>query len=198
MIYVKDWEMLQESVDRLKALGIAEVTAKIDICNAVADRKIALRAIVSNRDHSYVGCALEGDQVGIPRRLSPADFDWSKSLPLQPWEGGRYPADIDWGERAFSVLELFTADILKVFPSTPPNLASYNSELPGRPTSAQLIMSEFLSRQSSGTTARTLAQEAKQLSEWLSRTHPLAPVAKPRTVENQIRAVYKQGQRPTK
>lgn len=70
--------------------------------------------------------------------------------------------------------------------ATRPHLV-YSSDLPGRPTSRALIEQEYRRRREQGEAESSLAAEARHLSLWLSRDHPDAPPATPRTVENRLR-----------
>ena len=190
MPYVRDWETLEESVERLKQSGISDAGARQDICNAMADRKIAVRCMVSTDDHCYAGCALTDEQIGVPLRLSPNDFDWTASRPRKPWEGGRYPQDIDWGERLIDVLEISTPDVIRVFSLSSPPSPSYSTGLPGRPSSKHLIEGEFSRRRDHGEIAGTLAAEAEHLESWLAVTHREAPGASAKAIKNMIRTLY--------
>jgi hypothetical protein len=115
MAYVPDWERLSDALKRVRIDGIADDEAKLDISRAIADRKIRVRLTVaigpdvftahlqlvakvqglgSDPKHSAqnVEC-FEGANVKIPNQLTPDDFDWENSRPVQPWPyrlpGGR-------------------------------------------------------------------------------------------------------------
>lgn len=62
--------------------------------------------------------------------------------------------------------------------------------VPGRPSSAHLILEEFRRRAVAGETGEVLKTEAAILAEWLARTHPKAPPIKGKRVEEVIRAEF--------
>ncbi|NJM31504.1 MAG: hypothetical protein HC855_16730 [Rhizobiales bacterium] len=62
--------------------------------------------------------------------------------------------------------------------------------VPGRPSSAHLVLEEFRRRVSDGELGDVLKIEATILAEWLARTHPKAPPIKGKTVEGVIRAEF--------
>ena len=97
MIYVPDWETLSNGLARIiAATGATDDAARIALCHAISDKKIAVQAVVA-KGQDWAGESVTGRQLGVPPRLTPAAFDWEKSQPLTPWELGRYPNDIDWG-----------------------------------------------------------------------------------------------------
>ena len=96
------------------ASGVNEQQAKADICNAVADGKIAV--LVFDGDETYLG-----GNVRVPRRLTPSDFDWIQSKPAKPWFIGPMPGQhYYWngGDRPISLIELSTADVRAVLCET--------------------------------------------------------------------------------
>ena len=108
--YIPEWESLANALTRVKEFSGHEQQAKIDICNAVADRKIVVRVL--DGDEMY-----PGDNVRVPRRLAPSDFDWVQSRPLKPWFIGPMPGQhYYWngGDRPISLIELSTADVRAV------------------------------------------------------------------------------------
>jgi hypothetical protein len=118
MIYVPDWEKLVDGLARIvAATGASEDTARIALCQAMSDSKIAVQAVVA-KGENWAGQSVTGRQLSVPLRLTPAAFDWEKSRPLEPWELGRHPDDIDWGARNIALIEVSTQDIRQLFPST--------------------------------------------------------------------------------
>jgi hypothetical protein len=104
MAYVSDWERLSDALKRVRIDGIADDEAKLDISRAIADKKIRVRLTVaigpdvftahlqlvakvqglgSDPKHSAqnVEC-FEGANVKIPNQLTPDDFDWENSRPV--------------------------------------------------------------------------------------------------------------------
>lgn len=60
----------------------------------------------------------------------------------------------------------------------------------GRPNSSHLVEAEFHRRVSSGEVSSTLAEEARQLSAWLTRTHQFVAPITEKTIRNRLRGVY--------
>ena len=49
MAYLRKWESLPDALRRVTAAGTSEEQAKIDLCNAIADREIAVRVYAKKR-----------------------------------------------------------------------------------------------------------------------------------------------------
>lgn len=108
--YIPEWESLADALTRVMAFGGNEQQAKADICNAVADHKIVIR--VSDGEETY-----PGDNVRVPRRLTPIDFDWVQSRPVKPWFIGPMPGQhYYWtgSNRPISLIELSTAAVQEI------------------------------------------------------------------------------------
>src|SRR5262249_3150409 len=89
---VPDFEPLSDTLRRVLATAnVREEEAKRDICAAVADGKIALRVRVAASSLSFRGQTFPQENVGVPKRLKPDDFDWVQSRPLKPWWIGPQP-----------------------------------------------------------------------------------------------------------
>jgi hypothetical protein len=69
--------------------------------------------------------------------------------------------------------------------------APTRSGAPGRPTSMDLIVKEHARRLETGSVEKAVASEARHLARWLRTTHPLAPTAVAKTIENKIRAAHR-------
>jgi hypothetical protein len=69
--------------------------------------------------------------------------------------------------------------------------AAYKTGAPGRPSSKQLVTTKFDARRQRGETAKTVTLEAVALASWLSEKHPSAPQMTAKTIENQIRAAFR-------
>jgi len=99
-----------------------ETQAKTEICQAIADRKIAIRVMMQKAAPDVGAQILRGGNVEVPPRLDPADLDWDKSRPFQPWNTGpddsdpaqRYLASWPWKPRSIEWIELSTADVVEV------------------------------------------------------------------------------------
>jgi hypothetical protein len=120
MPYVADWEPLAKALERVMATGATEHQAKADISNFVADRKIAVRVLVDDSERDVGGQTLSVPNVGVPPRLRPEDFDWTRSRPLTAWQTGptsvveHYFPTWSWRPRKIALIELSTADVASV------------------------------------------------------------------------------------
>jgi hypothetical protein len=117
--YRPDWEPLADALRRVITAGVPEPTAKIDLCRAVADRKIDVRVRVASSDPAKTGKVFSDGNVGVPPHLDPDDFDWVKSRPLARWSigprRGEYHNWIDgWEDRWFDLIEVSTADVVEI------------------------------------------------------------------------------------
>jgi hypothetical protein len=114
--YKPDWEPLADAVKRVMAIGITE-EAKIDLCRAVADRKIKVRVRIAASGRSMAGKLFFGGNVGVPAHLGPGDLDWVQSRPLRFWWiGPMLGKHYSWdGENLpIDLIELSTADVREV------------------------------------------------------------------------------------
>ena len=89
--YVPDWEPLANALRRVLATSSSEPDAKADLCNAVADKKIAIRILVADSDPDVGSKTLAGAQVEIPPRLGLEISFWEGSIRI----GGSQPASLD-------------------------------------------------------------------------------------------------------
>jgi hypothetical protein len=120
--YTPDWEPLADALKRVIAAGTSEGEGKIDLCRAVADRKIAIRVRIAANDYMK-GKVFKRRNIGVPPHLNPDDFDWTHSQPLNPWPIGPAPEQAyswfeDWKPRPLDLIELWTADVIEVLCGT--------------------------------------------------------------------------------
>ena len=80
MTDLSKWEPLVDVLHRLLSRGRNEGQVKANLCNAIADRAIELRVCCAN------GEELASGDIDAPKRLNPADFDWTQSRPRKPWQ----------------------------------------------------------------------------------------------------------------
>ena len=85
MRYVQDWTPLAEARRLVESSGLSKDEAELDICNALADRKIPIRPEILEIYGSR-GLPLGAPALRVPRRLTPRDFDWEKSATVTPWQ----------------------------------------------------------------------------------------------------------------
>ena len=98
-----------------------------------------------------------------------------------------------------------TADVLMLWPlagkeaanqQLEPTMPVYHTGLPGRPNSKNLIKSEYRRRVSDGGTWLSLHKAAEDLCDWLSQSHPSAPLCTVKTIENNLREEYRKSIKP--
>ena len=148
LAYTPNWVSLTRSLLRLTDRGTTAEGAKVDLCNAIADRMIDVRISVGG-DEEFSEALLMGRSVGVPTRLVPKDFDWQVSRPVSNWYCGPYPGHIDWDERPIEFLELRNADLQALFPSTiaklvPATFTSKSPNVSGRGKAKKTIQQAYL------------------------------------------------------
>jgi hypothetical protein len=121
--YTPDWEPLAHALKRIMKTGASEDEAKIDLCRAVADRKIDVRVRIAANDYGRQGQFFSDHNVGVPPHLSPNDVDWTQSRPLGQWPigpklGEHYTSIQGWEKRPLDLIEVSTADVIAVLCST--------------------------------------------------------------------------------
>jgi hypothetical protein len=117
--YLPDWEPLADALRRVIEAGSTEPQAKIDLCRAVADKKISIRVRIAPSDDGMRGRVFPFGNVGVPPHLAVQDFDWVQSRPLKPWSIGPMPGQHyswigGWENRPLDLIELSTADVIVI------------------------------------------------------------------------------------
>jgi hypothetical protein len=119
--YVPDWMSLADVLRRVMATGIEASRAKLDLCGAIADRKISTRVRIAVDDEfGWGGRLFSHRNVEAPAHLDPSDLDWVLSRPLkQSWEVGPRPGEHyawigGWKKRPLDLIELASADVTAV------------------------------------------------------------------------------------
>jgi hypothetical protein len=117
--YIPSWESLADALKRVIAADVSENEdkAKLDLCRAVADRKINVRVRIAPTDHGRRGQLFSDGNVGVPAHLKPDDLDWAKSCPFAQWEIGPRPGEHyawNWAYRPLDLIELSTADVIEI------------------------------------------------------------------------------------
>jgi hypothetical protein len=117
--YTPVWEPLADALKRVMATGESEAEAKIDLCRAVADRKIDVQVRIAASEYGMRGQVCSGGNVDVPVHLHPRDFDWVQSRPLKPWPigpkfGEHYWSISGWKNRLIDLIELLTAHVTDV------------------------------------------------------------------------------------
>lgn len=113
MPYLRVWERLPDAVARVVSVtGQSVDQAQADICHAIADRAVKIRAKLkghTTRRLMTSTSVLDGSDFQIPTNLRPSDLDWEQSRPTKPWRVTRQsnfalPGDwsLDWIEVAIA------------------------------------------------------------------------------------------------
>jgi hypothetical protein len=111
MPYPPKWWQLAEA--RARVVDAAKQTATLaetDICRAMADGEITVRA-------TYKGRIYVGRSVCVPPHLERAGLDWDKSRPTERWPirilpGQHYFASNFDADHAFKLIELLADDVV--------------------------------------------------------------------------------------
>jgi hypothetical protein len=119
MVYTSDWEPLADALRRVMATSPSEAEAKIDLCRAVADRKINVRVKIAASDRDRPGQVFSDGNVGVPAHLKPDDLNWAKSCPFAQWAIGPTPPENytwigGWKNRPLALIEVSTADVIAI------------------------------------------------------------------------------------
>ena len=116
MAYVSEWKSLSEATARVvEATRLSEAQAKTDICQAIADRAIGIRAHLKNHAtrHTTSGAVLTASDLDVPANLKPSGLDWGESRPLKPWvvRRGSFAPPGYW---VLSRIEVSKTDVMNV------------------------------------------------------------------------------------
>lgn len=131
---------------------------------------------------STISSALD-PETGAMKSIDPAM--WRRSNALHFLESGSVPMYSHGKGVVFIVDRRQDAD--KARDAVP----IYKTGLPGQPTSKHLFEAEFIRRKQSGLQLGSLKSEAIYLAQWLKDTHPHAAPATPKTIENNLRGIYR-------
>jgi hypothetical protein len=116
--YQPDWLSLQEVAD---LVAPDDPSARRDICSALADRKLEVRALVEECVSFGVHDPISGGywvghrSIFVPRKLIPYDINWKISCPRWQWSVVADVSADPWHPRAIARLELRRTDVEKVF-----------------------------------------------------------------------------------
>ncbi|MGY4615464.1 hypothetical protein ACVWZ4_000691 [Bradyrhizobium sp. USDA 4472] len=138
--YTSKWETLSAAADRLaKASGCSQEQARSDVCCALSDGVIALRAKLARHPIRLLTSTevICGKQLEIPTDLKPNDIDWQDSRPEKPWCLRDHPR-LHHGPWYLERIELSTADVTaKLLPEVGPTASPSAPETDKRPKRKQ-------------------------------------------------------------
>lgn len=112
MAYTSVWESLSVAAGRLVRASGSQEQARWDICRALADGAIGVRAKLANHSvrptrSTVVVC---GNQLETPTGLTPEDIDWEHSRPKKAWSVRDLPR-YHHGPWYLEYIELSKADV---------------------------------------------------------------------------------------
>jgi hypothetical protein len=110
MVYVPKWERLSDALKRVKVAGASKDVAKMGITQAIADQKIRVQLTIAPGSADISGI-FSGVNIKVPSRLTPVDFDWTRSRPWARWWKASERHSYTWRDRPISLIELCTADV---------------------------------------------------------------------------------------
>jgi hypothetical protein len=119
--YVPDWEPLAVAVERILASSVEEEQARLDLCRAIADGKISIRATVIKPNKPER--VFSRDNIVVSKHLKPTDIDWVKSSPTKAWwigpAPGQHYSGWDGGTMWIDFIEVATADVIELLGPQP-------------------------------------------------------------------------------
>jgi hypothetical protein len=152
--YLPDWMSLADALKRVMATDVDADRAKLDLCGAMADRKIGVRVrIAAGDDYGEAGRLFPHGNVAIPAHLAPSDLDWVSSRPLKKsWEigpqlGEHYSWLGGWKKRSLDLIELASADVTAVLcgqdPVADPGVSPPKRTRPARDRAKRVLQKLF-------------------------------------------------------
>src|SRR5262245_2823796 len=143
MTYIPKWERLSDAVARvMAATGRSKDDAKTDICKAIGERAVEIRAKLAKHTTRAMRSSkvLAGSDFEIPPEIKPKDFDWEGSRPVKPWFVRRGIAQLA-GYWQLDWIELSRADVTNLLcsgvtqgQSSQPAARSIRAKSRSRPT----------------------------------------------------------------
>ena len=119
MAYESQWERLSTAADRIaKANGISVDEAKADLCLAISDDSVRIRAKLlkhNTRPMRSSETVLSGKHFHAPR-FDPREIDWAKSVPLKPWFVDHCKIPGHW---EFELVEVCAPDVTSILCDAP-------------------------------------------------------------------------------
>jgi hypothetical protein len=110
-----NWISLYECVDYLAARGLREGQAKVAVCDAIAEKRVRLRARREGGDNEPATSLIYGlDDVDVSGHLSSNRFDWanSRTAPLYPWRIRAGQSNAGWVHRNIVLVHLKFEDLI--------------------------------------------------------------------------------------
>jgi len=168
---------------------------------AIASAKVRAIGVKGGQPEPVPAHLFAGIHVDYPYVDASLDLMMSNDLILrsypyvddQHWRDGFDDALVDRSRDHWKRLMVEKGDVRSLWPFDESDVLKPvvpRSGVPGRPTSSHLLFAEMTLRSSSGLLESSLAAESRILSSWLAHHHPEMPQAKPKAVQEAVRARY--------
>ena len=147
----------------------------------------------------FADCEVDYPFGEPPMQLLMSEVLYLRSYPFmddQHWRGGFDDALMNRRGIRWSRLMVTRGDVRRLWPFSAGEPAK--SGAPGRPTSMHLIFDELDRRAVEGRIVIGIKEEAHALLEWIAVAHPANRRPTAKTIENQIRARYRELKKPPK
>lgn len=166
------------------------------LLGAIASEKVRVVGLRSGGrelvpGHLFAGCLVDYPYAEASIEMIMSENVYLRSYPYvddQHWRNGFDDALVSRHKDSWKQLMVEKGDVRGIWPFDRPGAP--RSGVPGRPTSSHLLFAEMARRSSQGLLESSLAAESRFLSSWLSEHHKEMPQAKPKAVQEAIRARY--------
>lgn len=172
--------------------------AYAELLARIASEEIKVIGTSNGERQPVPGYHFAGCRVDYPFADSPFELLLSEELYLwssiyldeEHWRKGHGDCLEDRRGPQWERLMVLKSDIAKVWP-----FQAARTGAPGRPSSMHLIEAEFEARCKREEVAASLAEESRNLANWLRSEHPSAPRLTEKTIQNRLRETYRQHKR---
>jgi hypothetical protein len=158
-----------------------------------------LHRLLRRIKQSLIDQLIAGDLVGYGQTDAP--FGPWRQIPAATWRGYRI-TDIRRGVASGPSVDLLAVHIAPARAANHPAQPSAKEPpaaqtgVPGRPEKhISVVIQEFERQAKAGRIAPSLAQQARGLAEWFQTAHPDKQAPTPKTIENRLRAQYREAVR---
>jgi len=108
------WIPLSEAAERIVAGGRQERKARAEICAAILDLTLQIKArLVADLESRPAPQTVETNEIEIPAVLGPEQIDWLSSRPVRPsrWRVRSQSNSNLWDWREISLIEVSATDL---------------------------------------------------------------------------------------
>jgi hypothetical protein len=160
----------------------------------IASEEIKVVGTRNGERQPVPGYHFAGCKVSYPFVEEPFELPSFAYLDEEHWLKGHDDSLQSRHGRQWGRLMVLKSDVARFWPLDEAAGVGYplRSGTPGRPTAMHLVQAEFDARCARGEVAASLTAEAQDLLNWLRRAHPSAPPLTPKTIQNNLRAAFRQ------